>query len=91
MSKSNRGQTAYDESGQQVESAPGVPGERKPKNSRTWAIQGLRQDGQGYDVIAEGMTRGQSVKMVQQSLPLLRRLYTKIRLVKTVIGEEVDL
>lgn len=91
MTKRRHSQTAYDESGVPVESAPEVPSERKTRSTKTWTIQGITKDGTSCEVVAEGMTRGQAEKMIGTSAPLLRKLYRAVRLVKTTIGEHYDL
>ena len=91
MSKRRQTTMEYDESGNLVGSSPAAEKTRKAPNARTWAIHGLRIDGQGMDVVAEGLTKGQAQKMIYASMQLLKRLYSKVRTVRTVVGDEVDL
>lgn len=91
MSKRKKVAEAFDEMGQPVESAPVDVAERKPKNVRSWSIQGITRDGMSVEVVAEGLTRGQATKLVHSSAALLRKLYRAVRLVKTSFGEQFDL
>ena len=66
-------------------------GARAPRCTRSWSIQGQRIGSEEWEVVAEGLTRKGTVRFVETSSSLLRRLYSKLRPVKVMIGGELEL